>query len=157
MINENENENLEQEEESSIKRDKIFDNDYEQTEMELPSTSFSIDQNFREKTIDEKIDEQVVGDHVRSILTNSVIYRRFSEPNEKGEYTKINKSEINEIYSFVISNLSGYPKIEIFSTLTEFYDVSPEKFYESLSNTFKTELIIELRNRGYLKKRNYLF
>jgi hypothetical protein len=151
-----ENEELENEE-SAIKRDKIFDNEYEQTELDLPSTSFTIDQNFREKTIDETIDEQVVGDHVRNIIESNDRYRKFAEPNEAGEYTKINKTEINEVYSYVMANLIGYPKIEVFSNLTEYYDVSPEKFYESLSNTFKTELIIELRDRGYLKKRNFLF
>ena len=150
-------ENEQEHEDEALKRDKIFDNDYEQTELEFTSTTFSIDESFREKTIDEKIDENVVGEAVKSILIEAEKLKKFLIKNEKGEFSKINKSDINEIYSHVTSELKGHPKVEIFSVLTEYYDISPEKFYESLSNTFKTELIIELRNRGYLKKRNFLF
>ena len=49
------------------------------------------------------------------------------------------------------------PKIEVFSIVTSIYDISPDKFYESLSNTFKTELITELKRRGYLKNHKSLF
>jgi hypothetical protein len=147
----------EEEEESGIKRDKIFDNEYESSEFELSNTKFSIEDSYREKSIDEKVDEEFVKKAVQSIVNSHPRFNRFIQKGPDGEYQKVNKSEINEIYSHVTSELSSHPKIEIFSVLTDVYDITPEKFYESLSNTFKTQLIIELRNRGYLKKRNFLF
>jgi hypothetical protein len=145
------------EEEDNVNRDKIFDNEYESTEIDLSSTKFSIDESHREKSIDEKVDEEFVKRSVHSLVEHHSKFRRFIQKGEDGEYPKVNKSEINEIYSYVTTEISSQPKIEIFSVLTDLYDITPEKFYESLSNTFKTQLIIELRNRGYLKKRNFLF
>ena len=145
------------ENEEILKRDKIFDNEYESTEYEATSTKFTIDESYREKGIDEKIDEEFVKEEVKNVLYVHHKFRKFTEKDENGDYPKINKSEINEIYSYVILECPKLPKIEIFATLVDYYDVTSEKFYESLSNTFKTELIIELRNRGYLKKRNFLF
>lgn len=153
MINTNEEEEFE----SNIKKDKIFQNDYESSEFELPSTKFTVEDSYREKSLDEKIDEEFVKKSVQNIVQNHPKFKKFTLPDEKGEYVKVNKSEINEVYSYVINELPSLPKIEIFSVLTDFYDITPEKFYESLSNTFKTQLIIELRNRGFLKKRNFLF
>jgi hypothetical protein len=147
----------EDENESGIKKDKIFENDFESSEFELPSTKFTVEHSYREKSLEEKIDESFVKVSVEHILQTNEKFRKYSTPNEDGEYPKINKSEINEVYSYIVNELPKLPKIEIFSILTEFYDISSEKFYESLSNTFKTQLIIELRNRGYLKKRNFLF
>jgi hypothetical protein len=146
-----------EEEESGIKRDKIFDNEYESAEIELTNTKFSVDASYREKSMDEKVDEEFVKKSVHNLVNGHQKFYKFTQKGEDGEYPKVNKSEINEIYSYVTTELSSHPKIEIFSVLTDLYDITPEKFYESLSNTFKTQLIIELRNRGYLKKRNFLF
>jgi hypothetical protein len=76
---------------------------------------------------------------------------------EDNNYRKMNKSEINEVYSYIVNKLSNQPKIEIFSVICNYFDISPDKFYESLSNSFKTELITELKLRGYLNKRKSLF
>jgi hypothetical protein len=146
-----------EEEESSVKRDKIFDNEYESSEFDLTNTKFSVDASYREKSIDEKVDEEFVKKSVHNLVNGHIKFHKFTQKGTDGEYPKVNKSEINEIYSYVTTELSSHPKIEIFSVLTDLYDITPEKFYESLSNTFKTQLIIELRNRGYLKKRNFLF
>jgi hypothetical protein len=67
------------------------------------------------------------------------------------------KGDINEVYSFVTTSLIGHPKIEIFSVICGYFDISPDKFYESLSNSFKTELITELKGRGFLSSRKSLF
>jgi hypothetical protein len=152
-----EGEETEPEPELELNRDKIFGNDYGSSDFDLSTTKFSIEDSHREKRLDEIIDETVAKDLVSSLILLHPRFHRMTLPVEDGEYLKVNKSEINEIYSYVVSNLPNKPKIEIFSTLTDLYDISPEKFYESLSNTFKTELIIELRNRGYLKRRNFLF
>ena len=100
-----------------IKRDKIFDNEYESTEYDYTSTNFKVEDSYREKSIDEKIDEHLVKDQVKLSLRKNPKFRKFSEPDEKGEYQKINKNEINEIYSYVINDLPKLPNIEIFSSL----------------------------------------
>jgi tryptophanyl-tRNA synthetase len=70
---------------------------------------------------------------------------------------KMSKSDINEVYFYVIENLPKEPRIEIFSVISSMFDISADKFYECLSNTFKTELITELKSRGFLTNRNSLF
>lgn len=144
-------------EEPELFRDKIFDNQFEQTELDTSEKSFSLDSNFAEKTLDDKIDELMISERIKSLLLNNERYNRFNVANEEGNFPKINKSDINEIYRFVLESIPGVPIIEAFAVVTNIYDISPEKFYESLSNTFKTELIAELRNRGYLKNRKSLF
>jgi len=82
---------------------------------------------------------------------------KFNTYDESKGFKKMNKGDINEVYSFVTTNLSDFPKIEIFSVICNYFDITPEKFYESLSNSFKTQLITELKSRGYLKNRKSLF
>ena len=146
-----------QEEEDGFIRDKIFDNQFEQTELDTTEKSFQLDSSFAEKTLDEKIDEQMIDEKIKHILLTNPRYNRFNIMNEDGSFPKINKSDINEIYRHILNEIPGVPIIEAFSVITSIYDISPEKFYESLSNTFKTDLITELRCRGYLKNRKSLF
>ena len=148
---------IDEQEEEVLFRDKIFDNQFEQTELDTSDKSFQIDSNFTEKSFDDKIDEEMIKDQIKNILFSDPRYNRFNVMNEEGTFPKINKSDINEIYRHVLDSMPEVPIIEAFSVITGIYDISPEKFYESLSNTFKTELISELKNRGYLKNRKSLF
>ena len=146
-----------QEEEEPLFRDKIFDNQFEQTELDTTEKSFQVDASFLEKTLDEKIDEQMISGKIKDLLLGNERYNRFNIKTEEGTFPKINKSDINEIYRHILDSIPGVPIIEAFSVITSIYDISPEKFYESLSNTFKTDLISELKNRGFLKNRKSLF
>ena len=156
-----ENENLEvnnpeEENEEPLFRDKIFDNDFENTELDT-TEKFSIDANFVEKTFDEKIDESMFYADVTEFIKSNNRLNTLNSALPTGGFPKINKSEINEIYRCITEKLTHVPKIEVFSIVTSIYDISPYKFYESLSNTFKTELITELKRRGYLKNHKSLF
>lgn len=145
-------------EENEIKVDKIFDNNFGSTEsLEDSSASFQIDPDHTGRELEEKIDELFFFEEVKNLLTENPKYEKFNKPNDKENYIKINKNEINEIYRLVIDNVKGIGCIEAFSIITSIYDITPEKFYESLSNKFKIELIDELKNRGYLKNRLSLF
>jgi hypothetical protein len=156
-MNEEVENQIDEQEEEVLFRDKIFDNQFEQTELDTSDKSFQIDSNFTEKSFDDKIDEEMIKDQIKNILFSDPRYNRFNVMNEEGTFPKINKSDINEIYRHVLDSMPEVPIIEAFSVITGIYDISPEKFYESLSNTFKTELISELKNRGYLKNRKSLF
>jgi hypothetical protein len=153
----NEEFNGEEFEDDEFKRDKIFDNLFEQTELDTTEKSFKVDPSFVEKTLEEKIDERMIDQDIKDLLLLNPRYNRYNIKNEDGTFPKINKSDINEIYRHVIDSIPGVPIIEAFSVMTSIYDISPEKFYDSLSNTFKTELISELKRRGYLSKRKSLF
>jgi hypothetical protein len=102
------------------------------------------------------IDEEMIFKKFENLIQDSK-FMKFNTFEEGKGFKKMNKGDINEVYSFVTSNLSGNPKIEIFSVICNYFDISPDKFYESLSNSFKTELITELKSRGFLNKRKSLF
>jgi hypothetical protein len=142
--------------EIDVKRDKIFQNLYEETELDTSDISFRVDPSFESKSYEYTLDEKLILEKVESLLIETKKYDRFRLADDEGNFKKLNKNEINEVYQFVI-NLSKEPKIEIFSVLSSIFDINSDKFYESLSNTFKTELITELKERGFLSNRNSLF
>jgi len=148
--------NLEPEEESTFKRDKIFDNTYEETESDGGDFNFKIDPTIESKSYEYTIDEAMIFEKFESIIIGSK-FMKFNTVEEGKGFKKMNKGDINEVYSFVTSQLSGHPRIEIFSVICGYFDISPDKFYESLSNSFKTELITELKGRGFLNTRKSLF
>jgi hypothetical protein len=142
---------------SEIKRDKIFQNLYEETELDTSEISFKVDSSYESKTYEYTLDEKIILEKVEVVIENSEKYQKFAAADEEGNYKKLNKTEINEVYQYVTSSLHKDPKIEIFSVLCSIFDISNDKFYESLSNTFKSDLISELKERGFLSNRNSLF
>lgn len=146
-------------EETEIKfqRDKIFDNAFGSSEVDILNKSFQLDKEVAERQIDEKIDESIYCEQVKEILLGNPDYYKFNSPLADGSYLKIGKLEINDMYQSVLKQIPGLKNIEAFSIITSIYDISPEKFYESLSNKFKTDLIEELRRRGYLENIKKLF
>jgi hypothetical protein len=150
------NEEIEQEEESTIKRDKIFENTYEETEMDSRDISFTVDPSIKQKSYDMTIDEELIFDKFDKIVKETK-FEVFTLMDGDLKFKKLNKRDINEIYSFATTELKGEPNIEIFSVICSYFDISPEKFYESLSNSFKTELIMDLKSRGFLEGQKSLF
>jgi hypothetical protein len=65
------------------------------------------------------------------------------------------------VFSYVLITLGkDYSRVDIFGVLSDYFDVFPNKFYNSLSNKFKDELITELDDKyDILKKKkiNKLF
>ena len=153
--NENNTSALE-EEESLVKRDKIFENRYDESEVDSNDLNFKIDPTIEPRSYEYTIDEKIIYVKIEEIIRYSK-FAKYNELDEDNNYRKMNKSEINEVYSYIVNKLSNQPKIEIFSVICNYFDISPDKFYESLSNSFKTELITELKLRGYLNKRKSLF
>jgi hypothetical protein len=143
-------------EESSHKRDKIFENTYEETESDSGDFNFKIDPSMETRTYEYTIDEEMIFDKFEDLIKDSK-FTKFNTMQEGRTFKKMNKGDINEVYSFVTTSLIGHPKIEIFSVICGYFDISPDKFYESLSNSFKTELITELKGRGFLSSRKSLF
>jgi hypothetical protein len=67
---------------------------------------------------------------------------------------KLKKIDINEVYEFIVGELvKKYSLIELFSETCEYFNVHPTKFYSSLGNKFKEDLIQELDIRTNILKR----
>ena len=135
------------------KTDKIFDNSFEQNEgfeENSGKPTFTISSQFERKTFDsaeEEIHFNMLFDEVDKLIRESK-YQKLNEIKEDGKIAKLNKIQINEIYSLVVRTIGNkFNRIEIFSTVSDYFDIFPTKFYNSLSNTYKEALIMELDSR----------
>lgn len=132
----------------TIKKDKIFDNTYGKKEIDGSKTSFRPDDTFREKRIDEKIDEMMIERILKEAIdSNEDVSNMIEEYEEK---KKLSKKQMNEFFRFCYEQ-KGVCGIEAFSYITKRIEIREEKLYDSLSNHFKMKLIEELRERGYVK------
>jgi hypothetical protein len=137
------------------KEDKIFNNTFESTEFELNgSISFEISKQFTDETSeDEKIELDMIRRDIHSSIINSR-FAHFNEINDMHDTKKLKKLDINEIYEFIVDELSKkYSIVEIFSETCDYFNVHPTKFYSSLGNKFKEDLIQELDIRTNILKR----
>jgi len=135
------------------KRDKIFDNKFDEIEQSSTPINFEIDSSYNSsQDLDDNLHDEMLFSVIENLLLDSKFkeYTVFSTDTED----RISKPVINEIYSFVTSKITGYTKIEIFSMLSDYLDVQPTKFYNSLNNKAKDDLIAELDKRtNILEKR----
>jgi hypothetical protein len=139
------------------KRDKIFDNTFEEQEYEFDtSLTFAIAPSYSDDRDEEdKIEQDIIMDKVHELVSNSR-FKKFNEIDEFNQSKKLKKIDINDIYDFMNSELHrGHSMITVFSVLCDYFNVNPSKFYSSLGNKFKEDLITELDNKtGVLGKRN---
>lgn len=124
------------------KRDKIFDNKFDEIEYDSKPINFTVSSDFDSgQSIDDSIHSSMLFQKIDNLIKSS----RFSEyADYDNSDDKINKSIINEIYVFISQNASEYTKVELFSVISDYLDITPSKFYNSLSNKAKDELILEL-------------
>lgn len=127
------------------KLDKIFDNKYEEHELDTSQMNFTIESEYGANHDPEgDVHSSLLFDEIDNIIKTSE-FDRYNKLKENGGAVKLNKVQINEVYTFVIGKVSpGYRRIEIWSTLSEYFDIYTNKFYNSLSNKYKNELILEL-------------
>jgi hypothetical protein len=134
------------------KRDKIFDNKFDEIEQSSTPINFEIDSSYSsERDIDENLHNEMLFTIIEYLLINS----KFKEYTvfDANKDDKISKPVINEVYSFVTSKISDYSKIEVFSMLSDYLDVAPTKFYNSLNNKAKDDLILELDKKTNVLER----
>lgn len=137
--------------------DKIFFNSFYESDGDGSPISFDVDDYAKVDSYDTKMDEEKVYEKIMEYFEEDENLKKYVTPNRDAEFSKISKLELNEIYSFCKNKFNQEYLIEIFSVLVEILDLNQSKFYESLSNTFKDELIKELRSRGFLQKNYRLF
>lgn len=140
-----------------INRDKIFENNFESPDFEmLPNFSFDLDPAWKDnRSEEEKIHQELISGEIHELITNSR-FKVFNEIDEHGRNTKLKKLEINDVYGYIVDELlRNYGRIDIFSELCTYFDINPTKFYSSLSNVYKEDLIEELdRKTGILSQKN---
>jgi len=139
------------------KRDKIFDNTFEETEFELDtSMSFALSPRVVDnRSEEEKIEADLIAEKIHELIEGSR-FKKFNQIDEFQQVVKLRKTDINEVYDFISEETRlNHSVVDIFSELCDYFNVNPTKFYQSLGNKFKEELIEELDKRtGILKRKN---
>jgi len=128
--------------------DKIFNNTYGQQEVETNTISFSVAPAFN-TTRDP--DDQIHYDLLLKKIDELIVGSEFEELNKvtpEGIAKKLNKVQINKVFFYIIEHIGdAYPRVDLFAVISDYFDVFPNKFYNSLSNKFKDELIVELDDK----------
>ena len=141
----------------TAKTDKIFFNSFYESDSDGSQMTFNVDDYHKVDSYDNKIDEEKIYEKVSEYFETDEWLKQFILLNKSGEFPKISKVELNEIYNYFREKFDKTHLIEVFSVLIDILDLNQSKFYESLSNTFKDELIQQLRTRGFLQKQYRLF
>lgn len=137
------------------KRDKIFDNSFEESEYEMDANmSFELSPRVVDNRSEEdKIEADLIAREIHELISNSR-FKKFNEIDEFQQTTKLKKLDINEVYEFISEEMKAkHSLVDVFSELCDYFNVNPTKFYQSLSNKFKEELIEELDERTHVLKR----
>jgi len=132
-----------------MKTDKIYGNSYHSSENDGTNVIYKASPQWvgsPSDSLESDIEYKRMSEAVESLISTSEI-SSFNELNEKGEYKKLKKEEINTVYTFVIDKLD-FPKFYIFSILSDYFDIHANKFYTSLSNKLKLDLKDEMDSRG---------
>ncbi|MDC1282356.1 hypothetical protein N8Z10_00220 [bacterium] len=138
-------------------RDKIFNNTFEETEFELdPTFTFTVQPGFSDsRPEEEKIETEMIFKEIHRLIEVSR-FKKFNHIDEFQQTVKLKKIEINEVFEYISDELRrNFSIIDIFSELSDYFNVNPTKFYQSLGNKFKEELIEALdKKTNILSKKN---
>jgi hypothetical protein len=138
--------------------DKIFNNNFESPDTEFGNINFELDSATKDNQDEEdKIHYELIAREIHQLITASR-FKVFNNVDELGRCTTLKKSDINDIYGYITDEMAvKNSRIDIFSELCIYFDINPTKFYSSLSNVYKEDLIQELDLRtGVLKRKNIM-
>ena len=138
------------------KNDKIFNNNFDTPEFELGNISFDLDPSVKnEQDEEDRIHFDMIARKIHELIGLSR-FKVFNEVDELGKCNKLRKNDINEVYGYIVDEIAAkFSRIDIFSEMCVYFDIKPVKFYSSLSNVYKEDLIQELDLRtGILEKKN---
>lgn len=137
------------------KRDKIFDNTFEETEFEF-DTSMSFELSPRvvdNRSEEDKIEADLIASTIHDLIIKSR-YKKFNEIDEFQQTVKLKKIDINEVYEFISDETRNtFSLVDVFSELCDYFNINPTRFYQSLGNKFKEELIEQLDERTNILQR----
>ena len=136
--------------------DKIFNNNFESPDTYFGQINFELDPSTKDlQSAEDKIHYDLIAREIHELIGLSR-FKVFNDVDELGRCSTLKKSDINDIYGYIIDEMSAKnSRIDIFSELCVYFDINPTKFYSSLSNVYKEDLIQELDLRtGILKRKN---
>lgn len=136
-------------------RDKIFNNTYGDQDITKNRVNFKVSSTYLDDMDpDDKMHYEILIKKIDKLIKGSE-YEHLNESTPDGIIKKLNKVQINKVYTYVIEHIGeGYNRVDLFSVISDYFDVFPNKFYNSLSNKFKDELIKELDDKyNILEKR----
>lgn len=140
-----------------MRKDKIFDNSFDSPEFEhLSNFTFDLDPVYKDyRSEEEKIQVEMISRDIHELIEVSR-FKVFNDVDEQGKTVKLKKVDINEVYGYIIDEIAkDYTLIDIFSEMCVYFDINPSKFYGSLSNAYKEELVAELdKKTNILDKKN---
>jgi len=144
-----------------MQNDKIFNNTFGEQDLSSETITFKLSPAFEsDLDADDQMHYDLLFEKIDGIIKGSE-FEHLNEMTSDGVSKKLNKVQINKVFSYVITSLGkDYSRVDIFGVLSDYFDVFPNKFYNSLSNKFKDELITELDEKyDILKKKkiNKLF
>lgn len=137
-------------------RDKIFNNNFESPDTDFGHINFELDPATKDLQDEEdKIHYELIAREIHKLIGLSR-FKVFNNVDELGRCSTLKKSDINDVYGYIIDEMSAKnSRIDIFSELCVYFNINPTKFYSSLSNVYKEDLIQELDLRtGILKRKN---
>lgn len=138
-----------------MQHDKIFNNSYGEQDPSENKITFNVSNTYGDNMDhDDKMHYNMLFSKVDSLIRGSE-FEHLNMVTKDGVIKKLNKVQINKIYFHIIEHLgTSYTRIDLFSVISDYFDVFPNKFYNSLSNKFKDELIKELDDKyNILEKR----
>lgn len=136
-------------------KDKIFNNTYGEQDITENRVDFTVSSTFLDDMDpDDKMHYDLLIKNIDKLIKGSE-YEHLNEVTTEGVIKKLNKVQINKVYAYIIEHVGeGYTKVDLFSVISDYFDVFPNKFYNSLSNKYKDELIKELDDKyNILEKR----
>ena len=136
--------------------DKIFNNSFDTPEFELGNISCELDPSVKNnQDEEERIHYEMIARKIHELILVSR-FKVFNEIDEQGRCNKLKKNDVNDVYGYIIDEIGkNWSKIDLFSEMCIYFDIKPAKFYSSLSNVYKEDLIQELdRKTGILEKKN---
>jgi hypothetical protein len=138
-----------------MEEDKIFNNSYGTQDLTDTKIVFKVAPSYEDNMdFDDRVHYELLFEKVDTLIKGSE-FEHLNEMTLDGVSKKLNKVQINKVFFYVIQNVGeDYSRIDIFGVLSDYFDVFPNKFYNSLSNKFKDELIHELDKKyNILEKR----
>lgn len=140
-----------------MKRDKIFENNFDSPEFDIQQNiSFELDPSYKDNLDEDlKIHYNMIANQIHKLVGLSR-FKEFNEVNDLGQCKKLKKIDINDVYGYIVDEMSyKFSRIDIFSEMCVYFDIKPGKFYNSLSNVYKEDLVQELDIRtGILEDKN---
>jgi len=138
-----------------MEEDKIFNNSYGTQDLTDTKIVFKVAPSYEDNMdFDDRMHYDLLFEKIDLLIKGSE-FEHLNEMTLGGVSKKLNKVQINKVFFYIIQNVGeDYSRIDIFSVLSDYFDVFPNKFYNSLSNKFKDELINELDQKyNILEKR----